>query len=348
MNVKKTGDRPLFSVIIPAYNAASYLAKGVQSVLEQTFRDWELLLVDDGSADETYALCCRFAEQDGRIRAFHKENGGHTSARNLGLVNSRGCYIVFLDSDDYLDLDVLERGCAEIMDGAPEVIVYGILHHAPGGVKRVENTVHDGRYATAEDDILSKLLMGVNGEFAVPKTLNGKIFKREIILPCQQSLPQEILLGEDGAAFVHAVLTAKRISVISGTDYHLMVREASVSHSGDPLSMQRHIRLLEYYRQTIVPQSDALAAQFERFMVLELYTALQVMLRAGCSNGWLRTELDKAMEDGFIREGVDAARFGSAGWKLQIKRWLIRHKMFGIIRLLDGLKGRFGCGKYQM
>lgn len=348
MELKKQAEQPLFSVIIPAYNAAAYLENGVQSVLRQTCSDWELLLVDDGSADETWPLCQRFAKKDARIRVFHQENGGHTAARNTGLVNSRGAYIVFLDSDDYLDPEVLQQGRETIESCAPDVIVYGIVHHFPQGEKRLENLFSDGRYNPVSEGIFEKLLMDEDGAFAFPKTLNGKIFRRETILPVQLAIPPEVRLGEDGAAFAGAALRAKTICVTSAVCYHLLVRDGSVSRSGDPLSMQRHICLLRHYRQEIVPQNALLAPQFDRFVVAELYTALQVMMRGGCGRAWLRDELQKAMEIGFIREGMQRAQFGKAGRKLQIKRFLICHRMFGTIRLLDRLKEVFGCGKYRM
>ena len=81
---------PLFSVIVPAYNSAAFIHTCIDSVLGQTCPDFELILVDDGSKDDTLALCSAYARRDPRIRVFHKENGGHTSARNAGLEASVG------------------------------------------------------------------------------------------------------------------------------------------------------------------------------------------------------------------------------------------------------------------
>ena len=93
---------PKISVIIPVYNAAQYLEKCLDSVLAQTFTDFELLLIDDGSKDSSGEICDRYAESDSRIRVFHKPNGGVSSARNLGLDNAKGEWIAFCDSDDYV------------------------------------------------------------------------------------------------------------------------------------------------------------------------------------------------------------------------------------------------------
>lgn len=100
---------PLISVIIPVYNIMEYLPRCVQSVCGQSYLNLEILLVDDGSTDGTGALCDELAQTDSRIRVLHKENGGSSSARNLGLDNARGEYIGFVDSDDYISPQMYER-----------------------------------------------------------------------------------------------------------------------------------------------------------------------------------------------------------------------------------------------
>lgn len=91
---------PIISIIIPVYNAEKTLNRCVDSVLNQTFHDWELLLIDDGSKDRSMYLCDEYALKDKRIKVFHKKNGGVSSARNMGLDYARGEWITFVDSDD--------------------------------------------------------------------------------------------------------------------------------------------------------------------------------------------------------------------------------------------------------
>lgn len=99
---------PLISIIVPVYNIKEYLPRCVDSLREQTYPNIEILLVDDGSTDGTGVLCDELAAKDGRIRVFHKENGGSSSARNLGLSMVQGEYIGFVDSDDYVEPDMYE------------------------------------------------------------------------------------------------------------------------------------------------------------------------------------------------------------------------------------------------
>lgn len=107
------------SVIVPVYNIKEYLERCVRSICAQTYRNLEILLVDDGSTDGSGDLCERLAKEDERIRVFHKENGGSSSARNLGIKEATGEYIGFIDSDDYIEPDMYEL----LMDG---IVRYGL------------------------------------------------------------------------------------------------------------------------------------------------------------------------------------------------------------------------------
>ena len=95
-------DSKLISIITPVYNAEKYLDDCVQSVLKQDYSHWELILVDDGSSDESSSICDAYAAQDARIRVIHQKNAGPGAARNKGMETAKGDYLCFLDSDDYL------------------------------------------------------------------------------------------------------------------------------------------------------------------------------------------------------------------------------------------------------
>lgn len=107
---------PKVSIIVPVYKVEMYLSRCVDSIISQTYTDWELLLIDDGSPDRSGTVCDEYAEKDARIRVFHKENGGVSSARNLGLDNVRGEWVTFVDADDALEPDTINK-CITYSDG---------------------------------------------------------------------------------------------------------------------------------------------------------------------------------------------------------------------------------------
>ena len=106
--MKKIDESPLISIIIPVYNVAPFLSQCIQSVLDQTYTHLEVIIVDDGSTDESPAICDKFAKLDTRIKVIHKKNGGLSDARNAGLDIASGDFIGFVDSDDWIDNDMYE------------------------------------------------------------------------------------------------------------------------------------------------------------------------------------------------------------------------------------------------
>lgn len=134
------------SIIIPVYNASRYLRECMDSVLAQTFGDFEVLLVDDGSTDGSGEACDGYARQDGRIRVFHKENGGVSSARNLGLDHARGEWICFADADDWLEPDCLET----LMAHASPKVDLVVADFAPFGNVFDTEPLPDRYYAPEE------------------------------------------------------------------------------------------------------------------------------------------------------------------------------------------------------
>lgn len=335
MIVKK---QPRFSVIVPAYNSEAFLNKCIESVLEQTYSDFELILVDDGSNDRTLDICDLYAKRDSKIKVIHKKNGGHTSARNEGLRASNGEYILFLDSDDWLSRQTLEICEANISAHNSDIVVFQIKNSIAS--RHFPILIKDGFYCvdSIEKKIWPCFIMGADGKFAFPKSLSAKCFKREIILDSQFSVPEEILIGEDGAAFVGAVLKSSKISVIASDNracYNCLVRIGSVSRSSDTKAFFRVSVLLGYYEKILPLEQSTFSLQFERYVVAQLYAATLLLMRSGADNKKLNDELSFILKDVKIFSALKKAKFSLRGYKFLIKKFLLRHRLWGIIRLLN-------------
>ena len=123
----------LISVIVPVYNAGDYFNHCVDSILNQTYKRIELILVDDGSTDDSRARCDEFAKSDNRIKVIHKANGGAASARNAGLDAATGDYIGFVDADDWIDSDMYEIMLSEIIKYGADAARCGIVRELGNG-----------------------------------------------------------------------------------------------------------------------------------------------------------------------------------------------------------------------
>ena len=146
---------PTISVIVPVYKVEPYLRQCVDSILGQTFRDFELILVDDGSPDGCPAICDEYAEQDSRVKVIHKENGGLSSARNAGLDVAKGEYIAFVDSDDWIHPEMLDTMQNRIQQHHADMAICGVESVYEDDGKIVHHTLTDA--VLSQDDMVGKL-----------------------------------------------------------------------------------------------------------------------------------------------------------------------------------------------
>lgn len=173
---------PFFSIIVAVYKAEKYLAKCIDSVLEQTFSDFEIILVDDGSPDNSPMICDEYARKDTRITVIHKENGGVSSARNVGLGIASGKYLWFVDSDDYILPGVLQRLHDSAAASMPDIVTFDMQVEEKNGTVHSRN-IKDGEYAVTGNSILAAAFFwlpefgnsGINVEAA------GNIIKNDIV-----------------------------------------------------------------------------------------------------------------------------------------------------------------------
>lgn len=162
------------SIIVPVYNVEQYLEKCVDSILNQTFKDFELILVDDGSPDNSGAICDQYAEKDSRVRVIHKENGGLSDARNAGIDVAKGKYLGFIDSDDYIAEDMYELLYTNIIKEDANLSICGIYHVYEGKepAKKIE------KYMVLNRDEATVLIFHGNqiSDHAVNKLYSRSIF----------------------------------------------------------------------------------------------------------------------------------------------------------------------------
>ena len=170
-----------FSFIIPVYKSEKYLPECIDSILRQTYKDYEIILVDDGSPDRSGALCDEYAEQYTEIHALHKKNGGASSARNLGVKKAQGEYIIFLDSDDYWDSDGGLHKINILLSPEVDVVVFAskdLYEDAEGNVIQIK----DDRYNYPE--VMNRLSGTDTLEFMVSHDLfnmhsSKKVYRKE-------------------------------------------------------------------------------------------------------------------------------------------------------------------------
>lgn len=173
---------PKISIIVPVYKAEKFLEKCVESILAQSYRNLELLLIDDGSPDHCPAMCDQFAARDPRVRVIHKENGGVSSARNAGLDAATGEYIAFVDSDDYIDPDMYTSMLEKVQEYHCDVVLCDCLKEFPDHSELYTHPIREGFYdrEQLETEYFPHLLMMENIEY--PATISNclLLFRRAL------------------------------------------------------------------------------------------------------------------------------------------------------------------------
>lgn len=215
---------PKASIIIPIYNVQRYLKKTVESVLNQSETDIEIILVDDGSTDSSGSLCDAYGEKDSRVKVIHKQNGGLSSARNAGTAAATSNYIMYLDGDDYLKENAVERA-------------YGVIEQYPSDfVQFMYQELEEGQLPTVQTDFppiyqaqsskeLFENLYKLGGVAASGAT---KLFRRELML----RIPFEDIRHEDEMWCTRAFRENLTVTYIPDELYYYVMRQGSIIHSG--------------------------------------------------------------------------------------------------------------------
>lgn len=243
----------MLSVIIPVYNVEEYLEKCVDSVINQTLSDIEIILVDDGSTDNCGKICDSYAQRDSRIKVIHKQNGGLMSAWKCGLSSARGDIIGFVDSDDWIDSDMYEKMLCCMNEHNVDLVCASLIREFDDRSEREQMFVRTGRYdrAQIEKEIFPCVIsMGTMLDRCITPNRVTKIFKKERLLKNIHRCDERISLGEDFVAVFPYVCDAESMYVMDFYPYHYRIRGTSIMGSFNPKFTEQALLLNENLKAT--------------------------------------------------------------------------------------------------
>lgn len=221
-------NNPKISIIVPVYKAEKYLHRCLDSIQQLTFADWECILVDDGSPDNSGAICDEYANKDARFRVFHKENGGVSSARNLGLDNVKGDWIFFSDADDTLEYTGLQDLYSAVKDGIDMVMGgYTILTEDGIVITSVDRTIHK---TLSNLEVIQEMYSA--SDFPYQGFLWCKLFKASIINENGLRYDTDISFNEDRLFIVRYLCKCKQsVSYFTKSVYNYIKRDSGAMAS---------------------------------------------------------------------------------------------------------------------
>lgn len=245
---------PFLSVIIPVYNTKTYLTCCLDSILAQDFTDYELILVDDGSTDESGAICDRYAAAHEQIRCIHQPNGGHTCARQNGVRASRGEYITFVDSDDWIDPAMYSSMCRAAETTHADIVHCDFTAVMPHKTKICSAPFASGFYDKTRlmDTVYPEMIyFGTYFVFGIAPNLWNKLFRRNILEKYLFRLPHSIIVGEDGPVTYACMLEASSVYFCDEAYYYYRSNSASVSHNMEPKRLSENHTMFDTYTEFI-------------------------------------------------------------------------------------------------
>ena len=268
--------KPFFSVIAPVYNTEKYIENCIKSVLNQVYPDFELIIVDDGSPDNSYEIINRYALSDSRVKVVRKENGGLVSARKAGADVAKGKYIVCLDSDDWLEPCCLKIFYDVITEYNSDVVI--------GAYNRVSNSssflcdTHfpEGFYSYEKirSDIYPILLEDENGRSFQPN-IWGRAYKAHLYKKVQSMVPNSIGIGEDRCVVAPLIASCKSLYIVNTAVYNYRIdNNESMTHEKYAFNLSYPNDILDYFL-TCYDLDECMYNQVVRKYVHDLYVAYE-------------------------------------------------------------------------
>lgn len=264
------------SVIIPIYNAEKFLGKCLDSVLNQTYEKYEVILVDDGSDDMSGVMCDRYADKNSRIRVIHKKNEGLICARISGIEMARGDWIAFVDADDWVE-DIFLECLANVMESeGVDIVISGCIYEESENRIFEKNNIASGLYEKNNlvKDIYAKMLYYKDFfQFGILPYMWNKLFRKDLIKKCYENIDVEIYDGEDVTVVYPYLLLAERVMVISECLYHYRIHKESITaNKGD--GYYENVSKLYIYLNTTFKKSiyyNILLPQLNQYMRMMIW-----------------------------------------------------------------------------
>lgn len=328
----------LFSIVVPIYKVEKYLNQCVDSILTQSFTDFELILVDDGSPDNCPKICDEYAEKDNRVKVVHKNNGGLVSARKAGLEIAEGEYIVNIDGDDYIKQGYLQEFATAIKQRNADVVCVSYVEECEGIEKDNDQLVGlEGFYdrEKIEKEIFPFLLKDINGK-SFPSTICMKAFNKTLFTPIQMSVYDSIVMGEDYACVKPCIYLANSIFISNKCLYGYRLNPKSITKNKKAFDMYGVEMRMKVIEKHVDLDKFDLKEQSYRLITHSLFNAVCSQFYRKEKFKVIKEDITKALQTPMYIEAINNCKTNNK--KLKLARFLLKHKLFLLIKLCSKVR----------
>ena len=248
-----------FSIIIPVYNSEKYLEACISSIINQNYQNFELILVDDGSTDNSDSILKKYSKLDERVKTVYKENGGVSSARNTGIDTSKNDYIIFVDSDDILEKNTLDYYNKLVNENIGVDFFQTKLENFETSIPKIDNDKVEEKILTNQErkKAINKLLIG-DTRYVDFKIFPGpvcKIYKKNIIEENRIRFRKEFFMYEDGIFNLEYMLKCKSLCFSNCITYFYRTNLESITHKYNPNYTSQRLLMIKYVKKIIEENS---------------------------------------------------------------------------------------------
>lgn len=326
---------PELSIIVPIYNGEEYLRRCIDSILNQKYTDFELILIDDGSKDSSLAICNEYADTDSRIVVHHKENEGLVAARKTGLSIAKGEYIGFIDCDDFIDIDMYFDLMSTAHKSRSDIVVSGIIYDRISSQKVSYSCINAGFYdkKSLQNDVIPRMLI-YSGfvNYGIIPGVYLKVFKKELLSQAISSVDNCLTIGEDVAITAFSFMLADTVSIIHSAGYHYVQTEGSMIRAFDK---ERIKKINSLYSCLSKIENESYQQQATLYMCYLIFNAIASCIK---KSGYGKAEMKKAIGDILNNElsvkVLKEANISRLNFEHRIKVLLMRYKLTGLLKLL--------------
>lgn len=334
-------NQPKVTVVIPIYNVENYLNRCVRSVVSQTYRNLEILLVDDGSPDRCPEICDEWAKKDERIKVIHKANAGLGMARNTGIDNATGEYIFFFDSDDYVDKTIVEKCVMNAQSNMSDVVVFGYSNvFENGDIKRVELTLEKTVFEGAE--ILNKLIPGMyTYDMGFGISAWGKMYRLNSITEKQIRFKSEReIISEDAYFALEYYSNIQKATIVDESLYFYYKRNDSLSRAYKKDRQENNDKFIEQSISYIEKESLPMSVKNHIFARYHMYTvaAIRQLMKADISSKDRDTELMRILKSQTLNKTLNFEVLKLHKIAVAILLFCVKMKLYPLCRVLIGLR----------
>ena len=328
---------PLFSIIIPVYNLEKYICCCVESILTQNYDNYELILVDDGSIDNSPSLCDKFQEQNEKVTVIHKINEGVSAARKTGAESAKGKYILCVDGDDWIGQGLLSHLARVIEEYHADIVCFGYFR-GDGISYLPENLPYkEGFYnkSEIENSFFPFLIQSPRATYFSPSLWN-KAIKKELFLS-NILADRKVTIGEDGATVIPCVYHASSMYILKECYYYYRYNEGSATRSGKVFNWDYPEIIAAHLKNKIDISQYDFNEQVKRKVAHDLFTIALSRFHRDASYSNIARDIKEHLSDARYKESIRTCSF-SGSVKAKLMEYTLKFKLISLIALFNKIR----------